>query len=437
MSSRKPGPERSSGILDPSLVLKLTLAPGVIRTWFGLAGLTGHTQLTDKPLLDALEHGATLDELLEVGTPRAGRDVRGVLDALHARQLLAWQLLAWQVRVAEGTVWATLTPLRANVPLPVPAQIRGDVRLSRFALMRDTGGTWLLESGRSPLTATLAPLAAAAVVAGEAPPALHAMLQMGQLLDDNDDEGPSRYWEFHDRYFASRSRFDSAGKGGTFRFADVHDPEPFDVRPPHQDRIVPLPVPDPAEPGPGLWEVIEKRRSHLDVGDESIELRDLGALLWHTLRVVDSQPRDSASAMSYDSVRRPVPSGGGTHSIGLWLAIRDVVGIESGMWWYDPGEHTLLRTCDYPKQPIVGDYPVYGLLISRHARLAWKYEGIAHALALKDAGVVLHAIQLGATALGLAMCPIGSGPTTAVLEALGLDADEYVPVGEFWLARPR
>jgi SagB-type dehydrogenase family enzyme len=77
------------------------------------------------------------------------------------------------------------------------------------------------------------------------------------------------------------------------------------------------------------------------------------------------------------------------------------------------------------------------LLISRHARLAWKYEGIAHALALKDAGVILHAIQLSATALGLAMCPIGSGPTVAILEALGLDADEYVPVSEFWLAQPR
>jgi SagB-type dehydrogenase family enzyme len=431
MSSRKPGPERSSGILDQPHVLNLTLAPGVTRTWSGLAHLTGQTQLTDKPLLDALVLGAPLDELLEVGTPRAGRDVLEVLDALHARQLLAWQ-----VRGAEGTVWATLTPLHGDVPLPVPVQIGGNVRLSRFALMRDVGGTWLLESGRSPLTATLAPMAAAAVVAGEASPELHVMLQMGRLLDDNDDEGPSRYWEFHDRYFASRSRIDSAGKGGTFRFADVHDPEPFNSRPPHQDRIVPLPVPDPAEPGPGLWEVIEKRRSHPDLGDESVELRDLGALLWHTLRVVDWLPRDSASATSYDSVRRPVPSGGGTHSIGLWLVIRDVVGIESGMWWYDPGEHALFRTCDCPKR-LIADYPVYGWLISRHARLAWKYEGIAHALALKDAGVILHAVQLGATALGLAMCPIGSGPTAAVLEALGLDADEYVPVGEFWLARPR
>ena len=415
---------------DPPPGLHLTLGPGVKRTWTGLASSTGHTQLTDQPLLDALVHGAPLDELLEVGTPRAGRDVREVLDALYARQLLAWQ-----VRGLDGTAWATLTPLHSHVPLPMPVQVSGDMRLSRFALMRDVEGTWLLESGRSPLIATLAPGAAAAVAAGEAPPALHALLQMGRLLDDDDDEGLSRYWEFHDRYFAARSRADSVGKGGTFRFADVHDPEPFDARPPHQDRTVSLPIPDPAEPGPGLWEVIEKRRSHPSIADESVELCDLGALLWHTLRVVDSLSRDSATATSYDSVRRPVPSAGATHSIGLWLAIRDVVGIDSGMWWYDPGEHALLRTCAYPNQLIAGNYPVYGLLISRHARLAWKYEGIAHGLALKDSGVILHAIQLGATALGLAMCPIGSGPTVAILEALGLDADEYVPVGEFWLAQ--
>ena len=51
--------------------------------------------------------------------------------------------------------------------------------------------------------------------------------------------------------------------------------------------------------------------------------------------------------------------------------------------------------------------------------------------------MILHALQLGATALGLAMCPVGSGPTASVLDALGLDEDTYVPVGEFWLAQPR
>jgi SagB-type dehydrogenase family enzyme len=417
---------------SPALTLVLRLAPGVTRTWVGLVGPVGETQLTDRKLLDALEEGASLAHLLDIGTPRAGRDVRGVLEVLHTRQLLAWE-----VRDVEGGAWATLTPLRGGVPLPVPGPVRDAVTLSRFALMRDVGDTWLIESGRSPMTAQLSPRAAAAVIAAEPPEALHALLRMGDFLEDSDDDGLSRYWEFHDRYFASRSRFDSAGAGGTFRFAGSHDPEPFDMRPPHQGPFIPLPVPDPNDPGPGLWAVTERRRSHPDVGDEAVGLDDLGSLLWHTLRVTESRPRDAAAATSYDVALRPVPSSGGTHSIGLWLAIRDVVGIDAGVWWYDPGEHALLRTGDYPHMPIFGNPPVHGLLLSRHARLAWKYAGIAHALALKDAGVILHAIQLSATALGLAMCPIGSGPTAPILEALGLVEDEYVPVGEFWLAVPR
>lgn len=412
--------------------LVLRLAPAVTRTWFGLAGLTGQTQLTDRPLMDALEQGATLEQLLEVGTPRAGRDVLGVLDVLHRRQLLAWQAID-----ADGEIWATLVPLRSDVPLPLPDGGGGDLRLSRFALLRWSADAWLLESGRSPLAATLTPRAASAVAAGEGPPHLRALLRIGRLLDDSDADGPSRYWEFHDRYFASRSRLDVAGAGGTFRFSGVHDPERADARPPLQEQVIPLPVPDRDDAGPGLWEVTEQRRSHPDVGDAPLDLQDLGALLWHTLRVTGSRPRDPSSSTSYDVVLRPVPSGGGTHSIGLWLACRDVTGLEPGTWWYDGADHALVRAGDLPMKSLVDTKPVYGLLISRHARLAWKYERIAHALALKDAGVILHAIQLGATALGLAMCPIGSGPTAPLLEALGLDEDSFVPVGEFWLARRR
>jgi SagB-type dehydrogenase family enzyme len=416
----------------PPLTLTLGLAPHAIRTWLGLAGPGGEIQLTDHPLLDALTAGASLEHLLEIGTPRAGRDVLGVLDVLHTRQLLAWQ---W--RDVESNVWALLTPLRSDVPLPLPPDVGLDGRLSRFALVREEAGDWVIESGRSPLAARLSGAAVAALACGQAPAPLLALLHMGQLLNNDDDTGLARYWEFHDRYFAARSRFDSAGAGATFRFTGIHDPEPFDARPPHQTANIALPVPDANEVGPGLWEVTEKRRSHLELGNRPMELRDLGSLLWRTLRVTESLPRDLSVATSYDVVRRPVPSAGGTHSIGLWLAIRDVEGVDTGVWWYDPSDHALLRTGDYPQGSIDESTPVYGMLLSRHPRLAWKYQGIAHALALKDSGVILHALQLGAAALGLAMCPIGSGPTATVLESLELDADEYVPVGEFWLAMPR
>lgn len=415
---------------EPQATLTLRLAPDVIRTWFGLAGITGQTQLTDGPLVDALEHGAPLEHLLDVGTPRADRDVFGVLDELHRRQLLAWQVSA-----ADDTIWATLTPIRSGVPLPLPDGSGGDLRLSRFALLRRSGDAWLLESGRSPLAATLSPRAAAAVAAEEGPSQLIALMQMGRLLADSDDDGPSRYWEFHDRYFASRSRLDSGGKGGTFRFAGVHHPESADVQPPVIGPVISLPVPDLEDAGPALWEVTEQRRSHFATSEEPIDLQDLGALLWRTLRVTDLMPRDPSSTTSYEALRKFVPSAGGTHSIGLWLDCRHVTGVEPGIWWYDAVGHALVRTGDLPEDSLPATYPVYGLLISRHARLAWKYESIAYALALKDAGVILHALQLGATALGLAMCPVGSGPTATILDPLGLDEDSYAPVGEFWLAQ--
>lgn len=416
---------------SPPLRIVLRLAPGVSVSWNGLLGPSGRTQIADHPLLEALAKGASIEHLVTVGTPRAGRDVHGVLDALHRRQLLAWQVVA-----GAGSAWATLTPLRRDVPLPLPGEWRGELTLSRFALMRPDADAWIVESGRSPMTATLSARAATAVAAGGMPAELAALLHMGCLLKQEGDEGAARSWEFHDRYFASRSRPDGAPTGGTFRFVGVCDPEPFAWQPPRAGKVVALTVPDSADPGPGLWSVVEHRTSHVTATPDALDLDQLGALLWHTLRVKEARPRDTSSPTSYDAALKPVPSAGATHSIDLWLACRRVTGLDPGAWWYDADAHALIRTGDLPRQLADDDKPVHGILISRHSRLAWKYERIAHALALKDSGVILHALQLGATALGLAMCPLGSGPTAPVLEALGLSEDACVPVGEFWLARP-
>lgn len=412
---------------SPMFTLVLTLAPRVTVTWSGLRGFSGETRLTDRPLVAALTEGASLERLLEIGTPRAGRDVRGVLDVLHERLLLAWQ-----VRDAEGRAWATLTPQRPGIALPVPEDSGGSLALSRFALLRVDAGGWLLESGRSPWRASLSNDAAAAVAAGHGPAELSALLGMGGLRADSDDDAASRYWEFHDRYFASQSRPDAAAWGATFRFADR--PEPALVRPPHVDLSVALPLPDATDPGPGIWEVAEQRRSHPALSDAPLPLAALGSLLWHTLRIIGSFEHDPSTPLSYEGLRRPVPSGGAMHSVGLWLICRNVEGLAAGVWWYDPAEHALLRVADAPPTREPDVHQAYGYLVSRHARVAWKYERIAHALALKDAGVILHALQAAATALDIAMCPVGSGPTSSVLSLLGLDDDEYVPVGEFWLA---
>jgi len=409
----------------------LTLAPGVVRTWISLIGVTGETRLTDGPLMDALEDGAPFDHVLAVGTPRAGRDVQGMLEVLTERLLLAWQ-----VRDADGTPLATLVPLLAGVPLVEPSTSAGTTSLSRFALMRPTGSTWLLESGRSPWTATLTAEAAGHIAEGTGPHELWDLLRLGGLLADS-DAGALPFWEFHDRYFASRSLMDIGPSGGSFRFAGTRDPEPARVDPPHRDTVISLPVPAADDVGPGIWDVSERRTTIYDTNDDPVSLDALGSLLWHTLRVTASSTRDPDVPTSYDTVHRPVPSGGGTHSIGTWLWCNKVAGVTPGIWWYDPWAHALRLVSDDPSLAFQRPAPINGVLVSRFGRLAWKYERIAYALALKDSGVILHALQSSAVALGLALCPIGGGVGGPILKALGLSADEYTPVGEFWIGNPR
>ena len=75
-------------------------------------------------------------------------------------------------------------------------------------------------------------------------------------------------------------------------------------------------------------------------------------------------------------------------------------------------------------------------MTSRHSRLAWKYEGVAYALALKDVGVIMGALQMVATAMGLGAVPIGSGGASSLSAALGVTELEYSPVGEILLGSP-
>ena len=66
-------------------------------------------------------------------------------------------------------------------------------------------------------------------------------------------------------------------------------------------------------------------------------------------------------------------------------------------------------------------------------RLAWKYAGIAYAAVLKDAGVLLDAMYLAATAMGLSPCAVGGGDCDRFARATGLRSVEETSVGEFLL----
>lgn len=391
----------------------------------------GVTRFRDAALASALRSGAPVSELEAMGTTSRGRSLTEVLAVLHSRCMLRWLF-----EDESGTTVATATPRSLNVPWPPPPTARPPegAGLSRFALLRRTDPQcWQLESGTSDWEVGLPPVSAARLAAGE--PELLGLAGAFGLLDVDDDDSALATWEFHDRYFASRSRVDLGG-GGTFRFAGTVPPLPAHQRPPGVGPAVPLPPP-PASPPVDYWQLTEARRTVRDFAPSPLALPTLSALFWHTVRVRTVQPADPADPHAYDAVSKPIASAGATHAVNVWLISHNVAGLENRAWWYDGIEHAL--------RPAPGSTPLppgpYGaavtmLLTSRHARLAWKYESIAYALALKDVGVQMHALQLTGTALGLGVVPLGSGPVTAVAAALGVDPLEYSPVGELVLGLP-
>src|SRR5205085_12276255 len=60
-------------------------------------------------------------------------------------------------------------------------------------------------------------------------------------------------------------------------------------------------------------------------------------------------------------------------------------------------------------------------LAARFGRLSWKYEGIAYAAVLKDAGVLVQTMCLAATAMDLSICPLGFGDSDAFARLAGFD----------------
>jgi SagB-type dehydrogenase family enzyme len=75
-------------------------------------------------------------------------------------------------------------------------------------------------------------------------------------------------------------------------------------------------------------------------------------------------------------------------------------------------------------------------IAARFNRIAWKYSAIAYSLILKDVGVLLQTLYLGATDLGLGGCAIGTSNIDLFARMTGQPFHTEGPVGQFALGRP-
>jgi SagB-type dehydrogenase family enzyme len=338
-----------------------------------------------------------------------------------------------------------------------------EYRLSKHSAIVDVNGRFALRSfdwlhtvvfGDSRLVSaivqsmsgsTAAQLGVASALAG--PAALRtiaALLEAGILVMCEDEDAALRYWDSDELRLHVRSRAGSHTFpiGATYRFRDQTPPEPLQKPVPAGEVIS---LPDFAPASPSFRAVLDARRSIRDHDDDApISLAQLSAFLRQTQATT---PRGGVDGQEVGS--RPYPTAGGICELETYVLANRCDGLLPGLYWYESIHHQLRliapsgrmseRMLNYARAASGAARPPQLLLVitSRLGRLAWKYEGLAYSLSLRNAGVLLGQMYLVATALGLAPCALGTGDSAAFAALSGIDALAEPCLGGFMLGSKR
>jgi SagB-type dehydrogenase family enzyme len=185
-----------------------------------------------------------------------------------------------------------------------------------------------------------------------------------------------------------------------------------------------------------LASAMAKRESRRAFRDIPLSLNELAFLLWATQGIKDSQ---------YPYFRI-VPSAGARHSFETYLSIRNITGIEEGLYLYRPIEHAiaiLKVEKDYSKraaracfnQSFIGDSAVVFIWTSIPYRTEWRYDLAAHRVIAFDIGHVCQNLYLACEAIGAGTCGIGAYDQEQVDTLIGVDGENeftiyLAPVGK-------
>jgi SagB-type dehydrogenase family enzyme len=206
-------------------------------------------------------------------------------------------------------------------------------------------------------------------------------------------------------------------------------------------------LPEPSSrPALSLADAFARRRSCRRFASSPIPFEDFATLLQLTLR---DQPGSPSGA-----VRRPYPSGGGTHSLEVHVVVSPgtMQALDPGVFRYSPARHELELVSAAPEAlsffveaaaammgvppPEANPFAVL-LVTSRFRRVSDAYRKIAYRLVLMEVGCLFQSIYLAATTLGLGACALGGVPPREQLKAwLALDEQEEPAVGQLVIGVP-
>jgi len=187
-----------------------------------------------------------------------------------------------------------------------------------------------------------------------------------------------------------------------------------------------------------LATAIGGRQSHRSFAPEPLTLDELSFLLWATQGV--REPLDKRTVL------RTVPSAGNRHALETYLAVLNVIGLETGFYRYLPLEHQLLfefhedqiprRISDATLgQAFIGSAAVVFIWTAIPYRMEWRYGLAAHKVIALDAGHVCQNLYLACHAIGAGTCAIAAYDQERLDQLLRVDGEEefaiyLAPVGK-------
>ena len=187
-----------------------------------------------------------------------------------------------------------------------------------------------------------------------------------------------------------------------------------------------------------LLKAINGRKSVRQYSNGPLSLRELSLLLWAT---------QGMHEMRGPSVTlRTVPSAGSRHAFETYLYVRDVTGLEEGIYRYLPLTHQL--AFEFEERNLTGKIAAACFdqwFVSEGAvtffwaavpyRMEWRYGLAAHKVIALDAGHICQNLYLACEAIGAGTCAIGAYDQELLDDLLRLDGEkEFVvylaPVGK-------
>jgi SagB-type dehydrogenase family enzyme len=201
--------------------------------------------------------------------------------------------------------------------------------------------------------------------------------------------------------------------------------------------LIRLPKPDLG--GISLAEALTRRRSRRSDASKRLGLPQLATLLGAAYGV-------TARLDAYGQTFRTAPSAGALYPLELYVATRLVDGVDQALFHYDPLRHALerLRPLDpgheleplAPYPELVRECAAVIVMTAMLWRSRFKYGARAYRFALMEAGHVGQNLMLAATALDLAVVPLGGFYDVRVDSLVDVDGVNEATIYLFAVATP-